>query len=240
MLIAVIILISIIQSIFGVGILLFGTPLLLLLGYEFGFTLSILLPISLFVNLLQIASNNNYKQIDYKILKNFIIYSLPFVIIFLLLILNYTSNVSLYVGIFLIIISLEKKNKVISYSLNWLIKSQKIYFMLMGIIHGLTNLGGSLLALYFNKKYSDKYYIRTNIAFLYLLFALFQIITLYIFNQNINTIEVKSLLYIFIGIIVYFISNKFIFDKINFNIYTNIINYFLFLMGIIILVKNFV
>uniref|UniRef100_UPI003D10E8AD TSUP family transporter n=1 Tax=Arcobacter sp. TaxID=1872629 RepID=UPI003D10E8AD len=209
MLITVIILISIIQSIFGVGILLFGTPILLILGYEFGFILSILLPISLFVNLLQIIPNNNLKQIDYSILKNFILFSLPFVIIFLLIILNAkSSNVSLYVGLLLVIISLEKKSKFILHGLNYLVKSQKVYFILMGIVHGLTNLGGSLLALYFNKRYSDKYYIRTNIAVLYLLFALFQIFTLYISDSYNYIIELNTLLYVVIGIVVYFISNR--------------------------------
>lgn len=38
---------SVIQSMFGAGVLLFGTPLLLLFGYEFVDILIVLLPISL-------------------------------------------------------------------------------------------------------------------------------------------------------------------------------------------------
>jgi hypothetical protein len=41
----------VIQSLFGVAIVLFGTPLLLLLGYDFSYTLSVLLPISIAINL---------------------------------------------------------------------------------------------------------------------------------------------------------------------------------------------
>ena len=45
---------SIFQSIFGVGILLFGTPTFLLLGYNYFETLNIILPWSLIISLLQI------------------------------------------------------------------------------------------------------------------------------------------------------------------------------------------
>jgi uncharacterized membrane protein YfcA len=48
---------SAIQSMFGAGILLFGTPLLLLFGYEFVDILIVLLPISLAINLLQIVQH---------------------------------------------------------------------------------------------------------------------------------------------------------------------------------------
>lgn len=45
---------AIIQSLFGVGLLVFGTPTLLLLGYPFADTLAVLLPASLTVSLLQL------------------------------------------------------------------------------------------------------------------------------------------------------------------------------------------
>ena len=110
----------------------------------------------------------------------------------------------------------------------------------MGIVHGLTNLGGSLLALYFNKKYSDKFYIRTNIAVLYLLFAIFQIITLYVYSNKDLVFNSGNLIYIFIGIIVYLISNKFIFYKMDSRKYSNLISYFLLLMGIVICIKSLI
>ena len=50
----VIIVTAMIQSLFGVGVLLFGTPLLLLGGYNFVNALTVLLPISLVINLFQI------------------------------------------------------------------------------------------------------------------------------------------------------------------------------------------
>ena len=49
---------TIFQSIFGIGLLVFGTPTFLLLGYTFSETLSIVLPISCIVSF----SNNCLKK----------------------------------------------------------------------------------------------------------------------------------------------------------------------------------
>ena len=42
-----------IQSIFGVGLLLFGTPSFLLFGYDFANTINILMPVSITISSLQ-------------------------------------------------------------------------------------------------------------------------------------------------------------------------------------------
>ena len=55
---------SIVQSIFGVGLLLFGTPTLLLLEYSYSETLWLLLPCSVTISLIQVV--NDYKLIEAK------------------------------------------------------------------------------------------------------------------------------------------------------------------------------
>ena len=56
--VALIILVSMLtQLLFGVGVLLWGTPSLILLGYEFTTALSLLLPISLGISGLQVGQN---------------------------------------------------------------------------------------------------------------------------------------------------------------------------------------
>ena len=54
-----------IQSLFGVGVLLFGTPILLVLGYDFITALTILLPISLTINLLQVSKDYRHVQVPF-------------------------------------------------------------------------------------------------------------------------------------------------------------------------------
>jgi len=46
----VVIVTPVVQSLFGVGVLLFGTPLLLLPGHDFADVLAVLLPISISIN----------------------------------------------------------------------------------------------------------------------------------------------------------------------------------------------
>ena len=82
----IIVITSFIQSLFGVGVLLFGTPLLLLVGYEFVDAVVILLPISVSINIIQIAKD--YRNVDFNLYKKILIYSIPFVIIFLLTLLQ--------------------------------------------------------------------------------------------------------------------------------------------------------
>ena len=56
-LVFIVALFSIIQSIFGVGLLLFGTPTLLLIGYSYSETLWVLLPCSIVISLIQTFDN---------------------------------------------------------------------------------------------------------------------------------------------------------------------------------------
>ena len=68
---------AVFQSIFGVGLLVLGTPILLLLDFEFFKILNILLPCSMAVSLMQINKIKNYKIIETKI----IFISLPCIIL---------------------------------------------------------------------------------------------------------------------------------------------------------------
>lgn len=56
----VIMLFSVIQSIFGMGILVFGTPALLLLGYDFSSVLGLLLPSSVLISFTQLVMTPTY------------------------------------------------------------------------------------------------------------------------------------------------------------------------------------
>ena len=58
----VLLILIIIQSIFGIGLLLFGTPTFLMLGYDFINTLNFLLPISIVISSLQLISFKTYRS----------------------------------------------------------------------------------------------------------------------------------------------------------------------------------
>ena len=103
---------SILQSIFGTGVLLFGTPILLMLGNDFQTTLIILLPVSILINLFQIR--NKLDAIDGDFYKNLLLFCLPMVFLTLYFSFSIQLNTKIIIGIFLIIISLQSSLKTIA------------------------------------------------------------------------------------------------------------------------------
>ena len=77
----IIFILSIFQSVFGVGLLLFGTPVFLMLDYDFISTLVTILPVSIIISFVQIMHKKNLKKNQ---IKEFNLNSLPFLFIFLI------------------------------------------------------------------------------------------------------------------------------------------------------------
>lgn len=220
---------SLVQSLFGVGVLLFGTPTLLLLKFNFFDVLNILLPISLAINMLQIS--NNFKDINKIAARDLVTIVLPIIAITLTLASDIIVDFSMAVGVFLIVISLSN---FISFNLSSIIQG-KLYLVLMAIIHGITNLGGSLLAGYFSIKNWDKTKTRTNIAFFYFAFAATQLITLHLNAKFIP--QKNSYLYITLGVTIFYLTNKIIFQKINESLFSKLISLILFIFGFMLIIK---
>ena len=100
--ILIVILLSIFQSVFGIGLLLYGTPLFLLLGNDFFYSLNILLPISMTISFLQIRNRKVSFKTDFLKLFNFI--TLPVLILTLIiLIFNYKNINIVFIVAFVII-----------------------------------------------------------------------------------------------------------------------------------------
>jgi uncharacterized membrane protein YfcA len=136
---------SVIQSVFGVGVLLFGTPLLLLFGYEFVDALGVLLPVSIAISTLQVL--RHYKDVDTEFFKNVLVYSLPLVVLFLLLVTTAKINISLIIGVLLIFVALKNFSRVVDRAFQFIVKYERLYLMAMGLVHGMSNLGGSMLTM---------------------------------------------------------------------------------------------
>ena len=175
---------SFIQSIFGVGILLLGTPLLVLQGYDSLQSAIVLLPISLLINLLQIFKDHS--AIDSDFYKKILIYTTPFIVIFLIFINIAKINISILIGVILLLVAAKDFSIRANKMVNLLIRYEKSYLIIMGIVHGLTNLGGSLLTIISTNVHSNKNIIRYNISSGYFIFALFQLLLINIFFNQIN------------------------------------------------------
>ena len=227
----VIIFFTVIQSIFGVGLLVFGTPTLLLLDYSFYEALSYLLPCSIIVSLLQLR--NGWFQVQiYKLAV--IQYMLPAVVLGLVLIIYYlTINLNLIVGSMLILTSLARLFSNINSKLeNFLGRYFRLGFVITGLIHGLTNLGGASLVIITNYIYSDKGQIQANIAYAYLFMALSQLIVLlftssFLFSLNVLLLPfISGAIYIYFGSYIFNLSS----DKFYYNLMSSLILVYGFLL----------
>ncbi len=228
---------SVIQSIFGVGVLLFGTPMLLLFGYDFINALIVLLPISLTINSFQILKH--YQYIDRGFYKNVLFYSIPFVVLFLFFVSLSKFNIGFLVGSFLIFVALKSFSKTVDKILHTLVKHEKIYLAVMGIIHGLTNLGGSLLTAIVHGKNYSKDTTRVTVAVCYATFALFQIITLIFVANSFQVSYSDNMAFLQIGVILYLLTEEMVYANINNEKYSKIFAFFLLASGILLVAKSF-
>ena len=174
---------SLVQSLFGVGLLVFGTPALILLGYPFQTVLGYLLPCSITVSLLQaLEGKKELKELN----RQLTLYCIPFIVLGLtfVVVAGHAYNTRFYVGCLLLAnAAIRLSQKVRTYLSFFLKRQTKAYLVLMGLVHGLTNMGGGLLTVLVNALFERKEAIRANIAGVYLIMALVQIIFLSIFGR---------------------------------------------------------
>jgi uncharacterized membrane protein YfcA len=188
----IVILFGTVQSIFGVGLLLFGTPTLLLLGYPFEQVLALLLPCSIVVNLLQVSTSWKFVTLQ----RDFINFCLPAVAVGLIVSLSLTQklNFKIVIGLLLLITAILRSSNIFKYKLEVLFrKLTKISLFIIGAVHGLTNMGGGLLTIFISSLYRENQTLRANIAFGYLLMATCQIAVLIALRTEIFDLRILVL-----------------------------------------------
>jgi len=226
---------TIIQSVFGVGVLLFGTPILLLLGYDFINALSILLPISIAINSLQILKH--YQGIDVGFYKNVLLYTLPFVVLFLFFVSIAKININMLVGGFLVLVALKSYFPIMEKALQRMMKYERIYLAVMGIIHGLTNLGGSLLTAVVHAKSYEKDTTRVTVAISYATFAVFQLITLFLLGSSFELTFAGHMSFVLLGVIVFLLTEEIVYSAIDNQKYSQVFAVFLLCSGVLLMIK---
>ena len=226
---------AVIQSIFGVGVLLFGTPILLLLGYDFINVLSILLPISIAINSLQIIKH--YQFIDTSFYKHVLIYSIPLVVLFLLFVSTAKINIGLLIGGFLVLVALKSYFPAVEQALEKMLKYERTYLAVMGLIHGLTNLGGSLLTAIVHGKNYDKNTTRVTVAICYATFAVFQLATLFFIGSQFELSYAENMSFLQLGVIVFLLTEEMVYNTIDNKKYSQFFAAFLLISGVLLIIK---
>ena len=220
------------QSIFGIGLLLFGTPTFLVFGYTFPETLSLLLPISISISFFQFIFSSKK---DFKFIKKFNIFCLPSLIISIYFILNIYEqfDFKIFISIIITVITLvsffNKKLKINN-------ERTSLYLVLIGIIHGISNLGGTLLSiLSISLNRNDKILSRFFISYGYLSMAISQYIVLYLLDELI--LNYKNFLYLAFVILIYF-PTQFFFRNIDTSKFNNWIYFTALIYGVMIFLNS--
>ena len=228
---------SVVQSVFGVGVLLIGTPLLLSFGYPFFEVLTFLLPTSLIISIIQVFELK--KDINLKFTKTFIITSLPFIPIGLFFANRIGANIGIIVGIFLLL-TLPKRGltSVVFNSTNSL--GRYFGLSILGFLHGLTNLGGAILPAFINKACTIKGEKLATTAISYALFVIIQLPYLLFTHNELFTKNYSKIgICVLIGIIGNRVIGKRLYQVIpneKYNIYMKI---FISIIAVYLIIKWF-
>ena len=229
----VIIIFSIVQSIFGVGLLLFGTPTLLLLGFSFEQSLWMLLPSSVAISSYQIVGKHSLIKSKKEIYQ----YTLPLLIIGIVVVISNSNVIDIekIVGLFLLIIGGIRLFKKFRILLKRFIRRRfKIYCVIMGAVHGISNMGGGMLTVLMSSTHARKEVIQVNIAYVYLLFGLTQIIVLSIIGDN--HFSYYALMLITLSSLAYYLTTKYLMHFIDNAKYQLFITYLVLAYGAMALI----
>ena len=210
------------QTIVGVGVLVLGTPFLLILNYEIIEVISILLPISIFTsftNLLYFRFIDKISLLNLggKIKKSFFLICVPAIFLGIILLKNFHNVIDFRILVSIIIfttLAVKKYYKKNILKLSSLKKNITLFFI--GLVHGVSNSGGTLLSifiLHINKNFKDL--TRYNLTYFYFYLALFQYLVFLIIFQKILIVNLlTSLVFVvfagtlFGNFLVKYIKNK--------------------------------
>ncbi|MBI1859764.1 MAG: TSUP family transporter [Deltaproteobacteria bacterium] len=211
---------SFVQSIFGVGLLLFGTPLLLVLGYPFEQALSVLLPASLTVSILQVKDGRDHLRPSLKLFAAGLI--LPTILgLTAALATSRHWNIRTAVGILVFLTCGVRLSSLVRERVGrWARRYEHAFLAGIGIIHGFTNMGGSLLALFCTSRFTEKSPLRAHIALGYLTMVLAQLTVLVISHRGLWGVDtvlypaISSGVYLSIGNTTFQVSGEVAYQRL--------------------------
>jgi uncharacterized membrane protein YfcA len=234
---AIIALLAIVQSIFGIGLLVFGTPTLLLLGLDFSEALGWLLPASIVISTIQTLADPSRACSIWRG-GHLLLCLIPLVAsLALVLWLDLQARLDVVIGLTLIAASAIRYNSNLQRHISRFIAfGERIYLVVMGAMHGFTNMGGALLTVYATSQHREKHDIRGTIATYYLMFAGAQIATLAVMKPSV--LGWQSLAAVAIAALGYSICGHLVFRKATQRVYDGAVTCFIAAYGAAVLLKS--
>jgi hypothetical protein len=225
-----------VQSVFGVGLLVFGTPLLLMLGVEFSVVLLYLLPCSIIVSLLQVHTGGGFRLEPIR--KQFLLFTAPAVVIAtaIALLLGTPEQIGVAVGVMLLVTALLRMISTGGGAMSAFVgRYRRGLLVALGVIHGVSNLGGGVLTAIVGSSFEDKDAIRRNIAFCYGLMASLQLVVVLLKGQ-----EVQLALWLSLPLLAasaYFVIGQWLFLKVQGGAYQHALTSLLAIFGVLLVTR---
>ena len=168
---------ALVQSLFGVGLLVFGTPTLLLLGLPFDRVLVLLLPCSIAVSALQIVSGGGLSLDPFR--RKFLTFTPPALLVATAATLQLGSphGIRAVVGVMLLVTAATRLVRPAHDALAHGVRGHLAPLLVgLGVLHGASNLGGGILSVIVGMTFPDKSDARRQIAFCYGIMAALQLV----------------------------------------------------------------
>jgi hypothetical protein len=201
------------QSVFGVGLLVFGTPILLLLGLPFAEVLTYLLPSSIAISALQVWEGGGIRPLE-PIRKKFLTFTAPGVLVGTVVILGVGSTLQIkpIVGAMLVVTALLRAVAPLRRALEGFIRRHTSPLLVgLGLLHGLSNLGGGVLTVIVGSVEEGKRDIRRHIAFAYGLMASVQLVVVFV-TTSVSPVWSLWLLLPVLAVATYFLVGRRLFE----------------------------
>ncbi|GHD59441.1 TSUP family transporter [Jeongeupia chitinilytica] len=229
-------LLAVVQSLFGMGILVFGTPTLLLLGVDFTAVLGLLLPSSVLISSIQVVAGRQQPWSGRDLRNMALCAAIILVALSVLIRLNWKAQIDVWIGLTMLAAAALRYWRPLQRRLRQVLgRWQAGYVALMGTLHGLTNMGGALLALYASNLHQDKLAIRTTIARYYLLFGLIQLTTLALLRPA--ALSWQGLAVAPVAALAYLVAGNLLFKRASTSFYERGITVFIAIYGVAVLLK---
>jgi uncharacterized membrane protein YfcA len=224
-----------VQSIFGMGVLVYGTPTFLLLGYGFPETLGILLPSSFAISLAQVALHRGPRP---AISKALFAISVPMIGISLFVTISsdLARHAYVLIAVALLISAAARIFPAVRKLLRaFIVRNLKAYHFVMGVFHGVTNMGGALLAVMAATIHNDKVNARYVVAVYYMTFVVIQFLVL-LFTID-GQYLLDGMIYMPVSLVVYFVFGTRLFRGIDNAVFQAGMTGFLVLYAAVLLAK---
>ena len=197
-------LLIIIQSTLGAGILIFGVPILTICGFEYFDIVGLLLPSSITISTFQLFKYRSVKTGEFKRLPAAILGIIIGLII--LTKLDVTRVIPPIIGGLMLLAAAFRTSTLTKRKIeHFFSQKRSLFHFFNAILHGFTNLGGVLLTVYSSSAHKVKVQSVSCTALFYLVYAVSQMTILMmvgqkeIFKAGLVYVPATALIYITLG-----------------------------------------